>query len=145
MRKKLFPNPFPDGFYTGDDVKHPTLGLLEDYYAWEWGDALFVALDPFWFSDERKGDIWSRSLGETQYHWLRPRSATEYGYLSGKILGAPGYMRITVAPDNVTAELVRSYLPENESSDRRNHEVAFSYSIPARWGCRPVRAKSGGG
>jgi hypothetical protein len=71
MRKMYFPNPIPDGFYTGNDVKHPTLGLLEDYYAWEWGDALFVALDPFWFSDDRKGDNWSRTLGEPQYQWLK--------------------------------------------------------------------------
>ena len=42
MRKKYFANPVPDGFYTGNDVKHPTLELLQDYYAWEWGDALFV-------------------------------------------------------------------------------------------------------
>jgi hypothetical protein len=24
--------------------------LPEDYYAWEWGDALFVAIDPFWYT-----------------------------------------------------------------------------------------------
>ena len=239
MRKKYFANPFPDGFYSGNDVKHPTLGLLEDYYAWDWGDALFVALDSFWFSSDRKGDNWARSLGEPQYQWLQrtlegskakfkfvflhhlvagatpegrggseaatfyewggknqdgtdafkaqrpgwpmpihqllvksgvnivfhghdhifakqdldgivyqevpqpgnpakgdpnaiPRTASEYTYMSGKILGAPGYMRITVAPDKVTADLVRSYLPGQESAGRRNHEIAFSYSIPAR-------------
>ncbi|MEO6787560.1 MAG: metallophosphoesterase, partial [Chthoniobacteraceae bacterium] len=60
-----------------------------------------------------------------------PRTAAEYGYLSGKLLGAPGYMRITVAPDKVTADLVRSYLPEQESAGRKNHETAFSYTIPA--------------
>lgn len=235
MRKKYFANPVPDGFYTGNEVKHPALGLLEDYYAWEWGDALFVALDPFWFSNDNKGDNWSRTLGEAQYQWLKrtlegskarfkfiflhhlvggatpegrggseaapfyewggknpdgsdgfkehrpgwpmpihqllvqhhvdivfhghdhifakqdldgivyqevpqpgnpdrgvPRSAAEYGYVSGKILGSPGYMRITVAPDNVTADLVRACLPEQEGSGRKNHEVAFTYTIPVR-------------
>ena len=239
MRKKYFPNPRPDGFYTGNEVKHPTLGLLENYYAWEWGDALFVTLDPFWFSSEKKGDNWSRSLGEPQYQWLKrtlessrakfkfiflhhlvggatpegrggleaapfyewggknqdgtdgfkeqrpswpmpihdllvkhgvsivfhghdhifakqdldgivyqevpqpgnpakgdpnapPRTAAEYGYLSGKILGAPGYMRITVAPEKVTVDFVRSCLPEAEGAGHKNHSVAFSYSIPAR-------------
>ncbi|MEO6741178.1 MAG: hypothetical protein ABIP20_13070 [Chthoniobacteraceae bacterium] len=39
---------------------------------------------------------------------------------------------ITVAPDKVTADLVRSYLPEQEGVGRKNHEVAFSYTIPAR-------------
>jgi predicted phosphodiesterase len=239
MRKKYFVNPIPDGFYTGNDVKHPTLGLLEDYYAWEWGDALFVTLDPFWFSGEKKGDNWSRSLGATQYQWLKrtledshakfkfiflhhlvggatpegrggseaapfyewggknqngtdgfqtkrpgwpapihdllvknrvsivfhghdhifakqdldgivyqevpqpgnpdkgerdaiPRTAAEYGYLSGKLLSSPAYMRITVASDRVTADLVRSVLPEQESASRKNHETVFSYPIPAR-------------
>ena len=50
MRKRYFPNPVPDSFYTGNATKHPEAGLLQDYYAWEWGDALFVVLDPFWFT-----------------------------------------------------------------------------------------------
>jgi hypothetical protein len=45
--------------------------LLQDYYAWEWGSALFVVLDPFWFTTERKAeDNWSMTLGEAQYRWL---------------------------------------------------------------------------
>ncbi len=60
-----------------------------------------------------------------------PRTAAEYGYLSGKLLGSPGYMRITVSPEKVTADLVRSVLPEQENGVRKNHEVAFSYAIPA--------------
>ena len=74
MRKKYFADPIPDSFYSGDSFRHPTAGLLQDYYAWEWGDALFVALDPFWFSGSDKGDNWSRSLGEVQYQWLNARS-----------------------------------------------------------------------
>lgn len=236
MRKKYFPNPVPDGFYAGDEFKHPKLGLLEDYYAWTWGDALFVVLDPFWFSGEAQDDNWKRSLGEVQYQWLKrtlegskakfkfiflhhlvggatiegrggseaapfyewggknqdgtngfaahrpgwpmpihqllvqnhvsivfhghdhifakqdldgivyqevpqpgnpprgdantaPRTAAEYGYLAGKILGAPGYMRITVAPDTVTADLVRSCMPADETATRKNKAVAHSYEI----------------
>ena len=40
MRKRYFPNPVPDGFYTGNTTKDRFAGLLQDYYAWEWGDAL---------------------------------------------------------------------------------------------------------
>ena len=47
MRKRYFPNPVPEGFYTGDNVKHPQAGALQDYYSWTWDDALFVVLDPF--------------------------------------------------------------------------------------------------
>lgn len=73
MRKKYFPNPRPDGFYTGNAAAHPHAGILENYYAWEWGDALFVALDPFWYSARVRrgeGDNWARTLGEAQYRWL---------------------------------------------------------------------------
>jgi len=76
MRKRYFPNPMPDGFYTGSATPHPEAGLLQNYYAWEWGDALFVVLDPFWYSRRARGgrdgpvDNWSRTLGREQYDWL---------------------------------------------------------------------------
>ena len=73
MRKTYFPNPQPDGFYTGNATRHPAAGLLQDYYAWQWGDALFVVLDPFWFSQQQRGrhDNWQRTLGMEQYQWLK--------------------------------------------------------------------------
>jgi hypothetical protein len=74
MRKKYFPNPSPNSFYTGNATQHPQAGLLEDYYAWEWGDGLFIALDQFWFSqrvDRNSGENWGRTLGREQYEWLR--------------------------------------------------------------------------
>ena len=71
MRKRYFPNPVPDAFYTGDSVPQPHYGLPQDYYAWQWGDALFVVLDPFRYSTRRRGDEgWGWSLGLTQYRWL---------------------------------------------------------------------------
>lgn len=73
MRKRYFPNPVPDDFYTGNATRVEPLGLLEDYYAWEWGDALFVVLDPYWFTttrDRGAGGYWGRTLGEEQYRWL---------------------------------------------------------------------------
>jgi len=72
QRKRYFPNPVPDRFYTGNATKDPQAGLLQDYYAWEWGDALFVVLDPFWFTTRQRGgdDNWSRTLGREQYEWL---------------------------------------------------------------------------
>lgn len=71
MRKKFFPNPEPGGIYTGNAKPEGSAGLLQDYYAWEWGDALFIVLDPFWPTRDRKGaDNWSMTLGEDQYRWL---------------------------------------------------------------------------
>ncbi len=73
MRKRYFPNPTPDRFYVGDALRHPEAGLLQDYYAWEWGDALFVVLDPFWFTSPPRGqrDNWNHTLGVEQYQWLK--------------------------------------------------------------------------
>lgn len=72
-RKLYFQNPLPDSFYSGDALKHPEAGLLQDYYAWTWGDALFVVLDPYWFPQAARGqrNNWRRSLGSEQYQWLK--------------------------------------------------------------------------
>jgi len=72
MRKRYFPNPIPGRFYSGNGARHPEAGLLQDYYAWQWGDALFVVLDPFWFTQKPQGqsDNWNRTLGAGQYQWL---------------------------------------------------------------------------
>lgn len=66
-RRRYFPNPRPDGFYSGNPAP------LEDYYSWEWGDALFIVLDPYAYSTaagETGGD-WSLTLGRAQYDWLQ--------------------------------------------------------------------------
>lgn len=71
MRKKFFPNPEPGGIYSGNTKPEPGAGLLQDYYAWEWGSALFAVLDPFWFTRDRRADEnWGMTLGEEQYRWL---------------------------------------------------------------------------
>ena len=72
MRKRYFPNPVPDNFYTGNIAPMPHCGLPQNYYAWQWGDALFVVLDPFRYSLRQRGsgDGWAWSLGLAQYRWL---------------------------------------------------------------------------
>jgi len=210
--------------------------LLQDYYAWQWGDALCIVLDPFWFSRQQHGknDNWSHSLGETQYQWLKhtletsrakfkfvfihhlvggsdsqcrggaeaapfyewggknadgsdgfqqnrpgwpapihqllvknkvnivfhghdhfyakqqldgliyqevpqpgysgngraPRSAAEYGYKSGTILGSSGYLRVSVGPDKALVEFLRTAMSGGPSGARQPVPVADSYQIP---------------
>lgn len=77
-RKLFYPTPVPGSFYTGNaaPLNYPggSLGLLENYYAWEWGDALFIVLDPFWnttANPNQNDDAWQWSLGRTQYDWLK--------------------------------------------------------------------------
>jgi hypothetical protein len=80
-RKEYYPNPFPDIFYSGCDTPEEFVGLRESYYAWEWGDALFVVLDPWWFSTaegqdmdfegKSRKEMWDCTLGEEQYRWFK--------------------------------------------------------------------------
>jgi len=72
-RKRYFPNPEPNGFYSGSSRNEPGIGLRQANFAWEWGDALFVMLDPYWntpAATEQAGD-WFLTLGREQYDWLK--------------------------------------------------------------------------
>ena len=77
LRQQYFPHPVPGGFYQGSTVIDSSLGEPRDgYYSWSWGAALFVVLDPFWYTLEkpRAGEeetIWNWTLGKEQYDWLR--------------------------------------------------------------------------
>jgi len=49
-RNHLYPTPAPDAFYSGNPTPLKDIGLLKNYCAWVWGDALFVILDNYWHS-----------------------------------------------------------------------------------------------
>jgi hypothetical protein len=75
-RKYYYPNPYPNNFYSGNtDVEPYGIGNPENYYAWTWGDALFVVLDVY--RDEcyttlaAKPTNWNWTLGLPQYTWLK--------------------------------------------------------------------------
>ena len=72
-RKFYYPNPFPNSFYSGNMVEEPNgIGLPENYFAWTWGDALFVVLDVYRDCDvNEKPQKWDWTLGKTQYDWLK--------------------------------------------------------------------------
>jgi hypothetical protein len=72
-RKKYFLNPGPDTFYTGDTTNNAYIGVRENYYAWVWGDALFIVLDPYWYTNLKPDSLngWRWTLGKTQYDWLK--------------------------------------------------------------------------
>ncbi|MBK8093499.1 MAG: metallophosphoesterase [Verrucomicrobiaceae bacterium] len=63
MRHTYFPNP------TDGNDKH-------SYFAFEWGSALFIGLDPFWATMQRGASGWDMTLGEKQYRWLEKTLAS---------------------------------------------------------------------
>jgi hypothetical protein len=241
-RNRFFPMPAPDGFYTGNGEALNGIGKLRDYYAWTWGDALFVVLDNYWHSPAqvdnplgggdsggaKERDWWDITLGEAQYQWLRKmlseskakfkfvfahhvmgsgrggidgadlwewggynkRGGWEFAqkrpgwelpihqlmvkhgvtiffqghdhlfarqerdgvvyqelpmpadqgyvaynadrYATGTKLPNSGHLRVTVSPEQVKVDYVRSYLPRDETADRKTGEIAHSYTIKAR-------------
>ncbi len=98
-RKLYYPTPIDDGFYSGNTDILPAIDtatygdqLREDYYAWTWGDALFVVIDEFQYTmhnpygaiagesgdDPKTCDYsndpncqWNWTLGEEQYQWFK--------------------------------------------------------------------------
>jgi len=80
-RKRFYPLPDPIDGYLGDTSQVEYIGYLKDYYAFEWGDALFVTIDPYWHSNtavdniagsmKKETDPWATSIGEEQYNWLK--------------------------------------------------------------------------
>jgi predicted phosphodiesterase len=72
-RKKYFVNPAPDAFYTGDTSNQKYIGQRENYYAWQWGDALFIVIDPYWYTKTKPDSLngWRWTLGKVQYDWLK--------------------------------------------------------------------------
>jgi hypothetical protein len=116
-RKMFYPTPIPgEGFYSGNKdplvaIDEATYGddYREDYYAWEWGDALFVVIDEFQYTmqlpytpaqaegadDEFTGDQWTWTLGKEQFDWLKhtlENSKAKYKFIFSHNMtgGTPG-------------------------------------------------------
>lgn len=94
-RNLYYPVPGPNDaitgtFYTGNTTTLPNInGNLRDYYAWTWGDALFVVIDPYWASaaevdaplggganspnptESLPNGLWNVTHGDAQYDWLK--------------------------------------------------------------------------
>lgn len=233
-RQSYYLNPTPDDFYGGDGMNEPLLGQRAAWYSWQWGDALFVVLDPYWQTKIKTNtDGWAWTLGDRQYQWLQQTLANSsakfkfvflhnlvggldgqmrggveaapffewggqnadgtlgfaskrpgwskpihqllvdnkvsvvfhghdhlyakqdldglvyqevpqpsakntnnaamlaatYHYAAGTILASAGHLRVTVAPDKVTSEYVRAWLPANETATRKNAQVDDSWAV----------------
>lgn len=93
-RNTLYSQPAPDAFYSGNAEPVTYIGLLRNYYAFTWGDALFVMIDPFWsspvcvdnnfYNNAKRPDLWTITHGDAQYQWLKStleRSPAKYKFV----------------------------------------------------------------
>jgi sugar lactone lactonase YvrE/formylglycine-generating enzyme required for sulfatase activity/phosphodiesterase/alkaline phosphatase D-like protein len=93
-RNLYYPEPAPDAFYSGNTNAVPFIGQLKNYYAWTWGDALFVTIDPYWadpvcvdnnyWTGVKRTNMWDVTHGDAQYAWLKQtleRSNAKYKFV----------------------------------------------------------------
>jgi len=53
-------------------------------------------------------------------------------YRSGDIMPNAGHLRVTVSPQDVRVDYVRSFLAKDESDTQKDGAVAFSYTVKAK-------------
>jgi hypothetical protein len=98
-RQRYFLNPAPGAFYSSDSFSQPFVGQRASWYAWQWGDALFVVLDPYWNSPAQPNrDGWNLTLGEAQYRWLAQtlsgsQAVYKFVFVHSLVGGLDGQMR----------------------------------------------------
>jgi phosphodiesterase/alkaline phosphatase D-like protein len=71
VRTTYYPNPIPNGFYSGNTESEQFCANPQNYYAFTWGDALYVSLDPYRYTTELGSEGWNWTLGKEQYDWFR--------------------------------------------------------------------------
>ena len=82
-RHQYFPEPAADGFfYSGmPNDALPGIGPPRSCYAWTWGDALFVTLDPYWYSTNAVDNQYGEDKHPTQNGWLITHGDAQYQWL----------------------------------------------------------------
>jgi hypothetical protein len=102
-RKYYYSNPYPNDFYTGNrDIEPWGIASPENYYAFTWGDALFVVLDVYRYQNTTnpKPEGWDWSLGATQYKWLKSTlegSRSKYKFVFAHHVRGQGRGAVTLA------------------------------------------------
>lgn len=164
-RKWYFPTPVDQGsggFYTGNTdplalIDEVTYGdeLREDYYSFNWGDALFVVIDEFQYTmnlpyspaagegsdDPVNGDQWSWTLGRTQYDWLKATlegSSAKYKFVfSHNMLGGVNRTVSGVGPGYVRGGAEAAALYEWGGRESETGPDIFETKRPG-WGGKPI-------
>ena len=88
--------------------------------------ALFHGHDHLYVRQERDGILYMEVPQPSHARGENTTSAKEYGYTSGTLLGSSGHIRVSVDPNTVKIEYVKSL------SGSRNCEVADHTTIPSK-------------
>lgn len=121
-RNLYYPVPGPNDpvtgtFYTGNQTQLPNIkGPLRDYYAWTWGDALFMVIDPYWNSQamvdtplgannsgvSKTTNDWLISHSNEQYQWMAQtlkNSTAKWKFVFAHHVLGTGRGGVEVAPE----------------------------------------------
>jgi hypothetical protein len=93
---------------------------------------VFHSHDHLFVKQELDGVVYQEVPQPSAARFDATNSAKEYGYLSGDTLGSPGFLRVTVSSDKIVVDYVRTYLPKDESTQRQNGQIGYTYAINSR-------------
>ena len=144
-RKFYYPNPTPNNFYSGSNDTlynqfHGT-GPTENYYAWTWGDALFVVLDVYRYENYTTTNIsdkpknWDWTIGLTQYNWLKntlENSHSKYKFVFAHHILGQGRGGITNALKNEWGGY-QNYTINGSTATGTNYTFANNRPFAAGW------------
>ena len=104
--------------------------------------AVFKAHDNFFARQELEGIVYQMIPQPSFAGNDRIRELETYGYKQGIFIGNSGHVRVTISPEKVRVEYVRSYLPKNAIQAHPNGEISSSYEIIASARPRIIRPPS---
>ena len=88
--------------------------------------------DHFFGKQEKDCMIYQETPQPSHPNFTSASYIAGYSYREGLLLPNSGYIRVTVSPENVKTEYVRSYLPANVTGTRRNKDVSATYTVGAK-------------
>lgn len=91
----------------------PIHQLLIDYKV----NAVFKGHDHFFAKQDLDGIVY-QTLPQPSHPGDKINTATEYGYLSGKIIGGSGFINVTISSSSATVNFISS-----------NNQILYSYSL----------------
>lgn len=127
-----------DYFEWGGKNENGTQGFKEKRPTWELpihqlmvknGVTIFFQGHDHIFARQEKDGVTYQTLPDpaNPHYEFNNREA----YHSGDIFPGSGIVRVSVGPEKVCVEYIRSYLPKDTTKEHPDGEIAFKYEIPA--------------